>query len=102
MVGAGWLFKVTPTGFLPSEDQGAMFGEIQLPEGASVNRTDAVARRIEEIVRKTPGVADVTSVVGYSMIDGLTKSNSALLVMTLKPFDERKERRCRRTASSPG
>ena len=42
MVGAGWLFKITPTGFLPSEDQGAFFGEVQLPEGASVNRTAAV------------------------------------------------------------
>jgi hydrophobe/amphiphile efflux-1 (HAE1) family protein len=88
--GAGWLFKVTPTGFLPSEDQGAIFGEIQLPEGASVNRTSAVTARIEEIVRNTPGVASVTSVIGYSLIDGLTKSNSAMLIMSLHPFDERK------------
>ncbi|MGE3160303.1 MAG: efflux RND transporter permease subunit, partial [Xanthobacteraceae bacterium] len=51
MVGAGWLFKITPTGFLPSEDLGAVFSEVHLPEGASVNRTDAVTRRIEEIVR---------------------------------------------------
>ena len=91
MGGVGWLFKVTPTGFLPAEDQGAVFGEIQLPEGASVNRTDAVTKRIEEIVRNTPGVANVTSVVGYSLIDGLAKSNSALLVLTLKPFEERKD-----------
>ena len=91
MVGAGWLFKITPTGFLPSEDQGAVFSEVQLPEGASVNRTDAVTKRIEEIARNTPGVANVTSVVGYSLIDGLVKSNSALLVLTLKPFDERKD-----------
>jgi hydrophobe/amphiphile efflux-1 (HAE1) family protein len=91
MAGAGWLFKITPTGFLPSEDQGAVFGEVQLPEGASLNRADAVTRRIEETVRATPGVANVTSVVGYSMLDGLAKSNSALLVLTLKPFEERKE-----------
>ena len=90
MGGAGWLFKITPTGFLPSEDQGAVFGEVQLPEGASVNRTDMVTRRAEDIVRNTPGVAHVTSVVGYSLLDGLVKSNSALLVVTLKPFDERK------------
>ena len=50
MAGTGWLFKITPTGFLPSEDQGAIFGEVQLPEGASVNRTDAVAKRVEEII----------------------------------------------------
>jgi hydrophobe/amphiphile efflux-1 (HAE1) family protein len=90
MGGAGWLFKVTPTGFLPSEDQGAVFSEVQLPEGASVNRSDAVTRRVEEIARNTPGVAAVTSVVGYSLIDGLVKSNSAFLILTLKPFEERK------------
>src|SRR5712692_7047620 len=49
MLGAGVLFKTTPTGFLPSEDQGAVFGEIQLPEGASLNRADAVTKRVEEI-----------------------------------------------------
>ena len=91
MAGTGWLFRITPTGFLPSEDQGAIFGEVQLPEGASVNRTDAVARRVEEMIRKTDGIAGVTTVVGYSMLDGQVKSNSALLVMTLKPFDERKD-----------
>jgi hydrophobic/amphiphilic exporter-1 (mainly G- bacteria), HAE1 family len=90
IAGAGWLFKVTPTGFLPSEDQGAVFGEIQLPEGASVNRTAVVTKRVEEIARNTPGIASVTSVVGYSLIDGLTKSNSALLILALNPFDERK------------
>jgi hydrophobe/amphiphile efflux-1 (HAE1) family protein len=89
IAGAGWLFTITPSGFLPTEDQGAVFSEIQLPEGASVNRTDLVAAKVEEIARNTPGVAHATSVVGYSMIDGLSKSNSALLVLTLKPFDER-------------
>jgi len=88
--GAGWLFKVAPSGFLPSEDQGAVFGEVQLPEGASVNRTDAVTKHVEEIIRNTPGVANVTSVVGFSLIDGLAKSNGALLIVTLKPFAERK------------
>jgi multidrug efflux pump len=90
-VGAGWLFKVTPTGFLPSEDQGAIFGEVQLPQGASVNRTDAVAKRVEEIIRNTHGIAGATSVVGYSMLDGQVKSNSAFLIMTLEPFHHRKE-----------
>ncbi len=90
LVGAGWLFKVTPTGFLPSEDQGAIFGEIVLPEGASVNRTDAVAKQVEELVRHTKGVAGVTEVVGYSLLDGQVKSNSAMLILTLLPFDQRK------------
>jgi hydrophobe/amphiphile efflux-1 (HAE1) family protein len=90
LIGAGWLFNVTPTGFLPAEDQGAIFGEIVLPEGASVNRTDAVAKRVEEIIRNTKGVASVTEVVGYSLLDGQVKSNSAMLIMTLEPFDHRK------------
>ena len=89
MAGAGYMFKITPTGFLPSEDQGAIFAEVQLPEGASVNRTEAVVRRVEEIVRNTPGVASVTSVVGFSLIDNLRKSNSALVILLLKPFGER-------------
>ena len=54
---------------------------MQLPEGASVNRTEAVVKRVEEIARNTPGVASVTSVVGFSLIDNLTKSNSALIGM---------------------
>jgi hydrophobe/amphiphile efflux-1 (HAE1) family protein len=91
MAGAGWLFKITPTGFLPSEDQGAVFAEVQLPEGASVNRTEAVVKRVEEIARNTPGVESVTSVVGFSLIDNLTKSNSALVILLLKPFDERRD-----------
>jgi hydrophobe/amphiphile efflux-1 (HAE1) family protein len=90
MGGAGWLFNVAPTGFLPSEDQGAIFGEVQLPEGASVNRTAVVTQRVEQIIRGTPGVQNVTSVAGYSMLDGLAKSNGALLIITLKPFSERK------------
>ncbi|CDM59380.1 MULTISPECIES: efflux RND transporter permease subunit [Rhizobium] len=89
ILGTGWLFKTTPTGFLPSEDQGAIFGEIVLPDGASVNRSDAVAKRVEEMIRKTEGIQGVMSVVGYSLLDGQVKSNAALLVMTLKPFAER-------------
>jgi hydrophobe/amphiphile efflux-1 (HAE1) family protein len=87
--GTGWLIKSTPTGFLPSEDQGAIFGEIVLPDGASVNRTNDVAKRVEEMIRATDGVDGVMSVVGYSLLDGQVKSNSGLLVMTLKPFADR-------------
>jgi len=88
----GWLFKTTPTGFLPAEDQGAIFGEIVLPEGSSVNVTAQVANQIEEIVRGTPGVAGAMTVVGYSMLDGQVKSNAAMMVLTLDPFAERTSR----------
>jgi hydrophobe/amphiphile efflux-1 (HAE1) family protein len=85
------LFRITPTGFLPSEDQGAFFAEVQLPEGASVNRTERIVERAEEILRGNPGVADVSSVVGYSFLDGLAKSNSAFLIVLMKSFEERKD-----------
>ncbi|MFN4142991.1 efflux RND transporter permease subunit, partial [Aestuariivirga sp.] len=85
----GWLFETTPKGFLPAEDQGAIFGEIVLPEGSSVNVTAEVTKQVEDIVRATPGVAGAMSVVGYSMLDGQVKSNSALMVLTLDPFAKR-------------
>jgi len=87
----GWLFKATPTGFLPEEDQGAFFVEVQLPEGASVNRTAQVVETVEDLIRAVPGVADVSTVVGYSTLEGLAKSNSAYLIVLLKPFAERIE-----------
>ena len=85
----GWLFNTTPTGFLPAEDQGAIFGEVVLPEGSSVNVTAEVARQVEDIARSTPGVAGAMSVVGYSMLDGQVKSNAALFALTLDPFAQR-------------
>ena len=79
-----WLFKVIPGGFLPSEDQGAFFVEAQLPEGASVNRTAVVAERVEKLLKDIPGVADISTVVGYSTLDGLSKSNSAYFIVLLE------------------
>ncbi|PZF77012.1 hydrophobe/amphiphile efflux-1 family RND transporter [Aestuariivirga litoralis] len=87
----GWLFKHTPSGFLPAEDQGAIFGEVVLPEGSSVNVTEAVAKQVSDMAGQQPGVASVMTVVGYSMLDGQVKSNSALLVLTLDPFAQRTE-----------
>ncbi|MBR0652825.1 multidrug efflux RND transporter permease subunit [Roseomonas terrae] len=79
----------TPTGFLPQEDQGAFFVELRLPEGASLNRTLEVAKRVEEIARNLHGVRDVVTITGYSMLNGLAQSNSGFLILTLDPFDER-------------
>ena len=85
----GWLFKVVPTGFLPSEDQGAFFVEVRLPEGASLNRTDVVVREVETLLAALPGVQSVISVGGFSFLDGLTKSSSGFAIVTMEPFDER-------------
>ncbi len=85
----GWLFTLVPTGFLPSEDQGAFFVEVRLPEGASVNRTDAVVREVETLLAGLPGVKDVITVGGFSFLDGINKSSSGFAIVTMSPFEER-------------
>ena len=88
----GGLTRIVPTGFLPDEDQGAFMGEVQLPEAASLNRTTAVLEGIEKIVMESPSTQNIFSVVGFSLLDGLALPNKALLVVALKPFDERKNK----------
>jgi len=84
------LLKVTPTGFLPEDDQGAFFVVIQLPGGASVPRTLDVVKQAEDVIKQEDAVADYTSVVGLNFIDNYSASNAAFMVVTLKPFEERK------------
>jgi hydrophobe/amphiphile efflux-1 (HAE1) family protein len=94
IAGAGvvGLARVTPTGFLPEDDQGAFFVVYQLPEGASVGRTAQTVQRTEAILRKEPAIEDVTSVVGLNFIDSYSQSNAAFSVVTLKPFEDRKDK----------
>jgi hydrophobe/amphiphile efflux-1 (HAE1) family protein len=91
-VAAGGLGRLVPSGFLPEEDQGAFMGEVQLPDASSLNRTAAVVADVETAVRANPAVAGLFTVVGYSMIDGLALPNKALLIVGLKPFEERKDK----------
>ncbi|EIC21543.1 efflux RND transporter permease subunit [Thiorhodovibrio frisius] len=86
---AGWLFTHTPTGFLPEEDQGAFMAEVQLPEAASLNRTIAISQQIVDIMKDDPAVKHLLTVPGYSILNGSVQSNSALVVVRLKPFSER-------------
>jgi hydrophobe/amphiphile efflux-1 (HAE1) family protein len=86
------LAKVTPTGFLPEDDQGAIFVVAQLPGGASVARTTDVIRQAEAVLKQEEAVADYTSVIGLNFIDNYSQSNAAFIVVTLKPFEERKDR----------
>src|SRR6202044_245132 len=83
------LFRVTPQSFLPDEDQGAIFAALRLPEGASVVRTEAVVKQVEDIVKPIPGVEGVLSVVGLNFIDYVAASNQAFFVIRLKPYEER-------------
>ncbi|WOH65164.1 multidrug efflux RND transporter permease subunit [Bradyrhizobium sp. BWA-3-5] len=85
------MSRITPTGFLPEEDQGAFFTSVQLPDGASVARTSEVTQQVEDILRQMPAVDHVLAVIGFSLLDGTSQPNSALVVTRLKPFADRKE-----------
>ncbi|MGA7454573.1 MAG: efflux RND transporter permease subunit, partial [Rhodoplanes sp.] len=92
VLGTAGLIKITPTGFLPEDDQGALFVVVQLPGAASLERTSDVIRKAEAILREEKAVEDYTSVVGLNFIDNYSQSNAAFIVVTLKPFEERKDR----------
>jgi len=83
------LFRMTPQGFLPAEDQGAFFVAMRLPEGASLNRTADLVKQVEDIIRPIPGVQGIVSVVGLNFIDYVVSSNSAFFVVRLKPYEQR-------------
>ncbi|MFL5058450.1 MAG: efflux RND transporter permease subunit [Xanthobacteraceae bacterium] len=85
------LAKITPTGFLPEDDQGALFVVVQLPGGASVARTSDVIRQAETIVKDEKAVEDYISVIGLNFIDNYSAPNAAFMVVTLKPFEDRKD-----------
>jgi multidrug efflux pump len=83
------LFKVLPTSFVPNEDQGYVMASIILPDAASLDRTNAVTNRVDEIFSKIPGVENRTQLAGYSLLDSGFKTNAGTFFVTLKPFDER-------------
>ncbi len=86
---SGALFATVPTGFLPAEDQGAFMVEVRLPEGSSVNRTDAVLEAYRAEIAALDGVSDIVGASGYSILDGLVTPNSAFMAVVLEPFEER-------------
>jgi HAE1 family hydrophobic/amphiphilic exporter-1 len=81
--------KRIPGGFVPDEDNGYFFVNLQLPDAASLERTDAASRRAEEIIQRTKGVAYTTAVTGFSMLTGAYASNTAFIFVSLKPWEER-------------
>jgi hydrophobe/amphiphile efflux-1 (HAE1) family protein len=88
-LGVVGMSAITPTGFLPSDDQGAFFTVVSLPDGASVGRTAEVTAQVEAILKTEPMVADVATVLGLNFLDNIAQPNAAFLVVTLKPFDQR-------------
>src|ERR1700719_1696852 len=91
-VAAGFFSSKVPSSFLPDEDQGYLFVNLQLPNSASFQRTDEVARQVESILAKTPGVQYTTSVVGFSLLSLVRTSYNAFFFVTLKDWDARKSR----------
>ena len=81
-----------PTSFLPDEDFGYMYVNLQLPNAASLGRTNEAAKRIEDILSQTPGVRYTTSVIGFSLLSYVRASYSAFFFVTFKPWDDRKQR----------
>jgi hydrophobe/amphiphile efflux-1 (HAE1) family protein len=81
-----------PTSFLPDEDQGYFYVNLQLPNASSLQRTDEVARKVEQVLAHTPGVQYTTSVVGFSLLSLVRTSYNAFFFVTLKEWDERKSR----------
>jgi HAE1 family hydrophobic/amphiphilic exporter-1 len=88
---AAWFFSShLPTSFLPDEDQGYLYINMQLPNSASLERTGAAAKQVEDILAKTPGVQYTTSVVGFSLLSFVRTSYNAFFFVTLKPWEDRK------------
>jgi hydrophobe/amphiphile efflux-1 (HAE1) family protein len=91
-VAAVYFGEKLPTGFVPNEDQGYLFVNLQLPHAASLQRTDAAAREVEGILAKTPGVQYTTSVIGFSLLSYAQTSYNAFFFVTLKPWSTRTQR----------
>ncbi len=89
-VASGMLGGMLPSAFLPEEDQGYLYVGVQLPNAASLQRTNAACNRIEAILKDTPGVAYTTTIAGFSLLSGVQNTYSGFFFVTLKEWKERK------------
>ena len=90
--GALKLYTLLPTGFIPNEDQGAFFVSVQLPDGASLMRTEKVTQKVTGILRGIPEVEDFIFTSGFNILNGINASNCAFGIVTLKDWSERKDK----------
>jgi HAE1 family hydrophobic/amphiphilic exporter-1 len=89
---AVFLGSTLPGGFIPTEDQGYMFLALQLPDGASAQRTDAAEQKITDALLKTPGVQGVIAVNDFSLLTQVQSTNSGFFFVALKPWEARKSK----------
>ncbi len=90
-LGVAWFGKILPSAFIPEEDQGYLYVNVQLPDASSLQRTDEVCKTIEKILSRMPGVESYTTVCGFSMLSWVQDTYSAFFFVTLKPWEDRKE-----------
>ncbi|NQU13285.1 MAG: efflux RND transporter permease subunit, partial [Desulfobacteraceae bacterium] len=91
MVGATYyMFKIVPTGFVPAEDQGYFMVMIQTPEGTSLDRTGKVCSKVENILKKTPGIDNIVMIGGYNLLNSAMDPSSAAAFVMLDPWGKRK------------
>jgi len=85
----GLLLANLPSAFVPDEDKGAFFVDMQLPDGASLERTETVARQVNQIILDDPDVEHVVTVYGFSLLKGVVSGNGAFSIAVLKPWGDR-------------
>jgi HAE1 family hydrophobic/amphiphilic exporter-1 len=90
VVVAGYFGKRIPQSFLPDEDQGYLYAGLQLPDASSLQRSSEASRVVEKAILETPGVENVTAIMGYSMLSGVNATYSSFYFVSLKPWDDRK------------
>src|ERR1700729_3283716 len=88
-ISAAFFGKKVPGSFLPDEDQGFMYVGLQLPDASSLQRTSAASKEVESILMNTPGVKYVSSVVGYSLLSGVSTTYSSFFFVSFKDWSER-------------
>ncbi|OLD69727.1 MAG: RND transporter [Acidobacteria bacterium 13_1_40CM_2_56_11] len=91
-IGAGFFSSRLPSSFLPDEDQGYVYINMDLPNAASLERTSTAARQVEEILANTPGVQYTTSIVGFSLLSFVRTTYNGFFFVTLKPWSDRQTR----------
>ncbi len=90
-IGMGFIGKKVPGGFMPEEDMGYLMVNIQLPDAASLQRSDTVAKKVEKIIKKYDEVEYITTVTGYSLLSGSMSSNAGFIFVSLKDWGEREK-----------
>ena len=89
LFGTGLMFNVVPRGFIPTQDKLYLIAGVKLPEGASLERTDAVLKKVVEIAKNTEGVANVPGMIGLNPTQFTNTPNYGVAFPILKPFNER-------------